>query len=150
MPCALFRKKGDRADPPPDGTVNLDTSQEERDEWDKVGLGMVLFTGSLWSGSLPDRDDSSDIHADAAALIELTSDANGNDFPLADAIPQAQRNDVIYALPGDGLYLPFEIVDVSSAVMIPAHTRTYLLCARDELGWPSEPTDAIQQSGSTQ
>jgi hypothetical protein len=152
MPCVIFRKEVLREDDPPDeagdgptlgGMGVLDNVDEDNFEWVKVGAGMVLFTATdndayadeNAGGNWVDRNDAVAQEPTAAALIEFTEDADGKGYGPLDTVPEAQRKDVIYALPGAGLHMPYEVIQVQGTIMVPPYTRKYTLSARDELSW---------------
>lgn len=154
MPCAIFRKRLNRVDDPAGteggeptlgGMGVLDSVDEADYDWDYIGDGHILFGGVAEPAGQTDRDDALVQQPIASALIEPSDEtlvANPAFIP--------DKHDVIYALPGEGVHLPFEIVDVEGTVHVPPYTRRYALNARDELAYlgADVPAELMAESDS--
>lgn len=140
IPAVIMRKRvlganGPLATPDPDEAGILSTEDEADYEWDSVGEARVLFTGGFPGASVVDRNDSLVPVVSSTALIEFVVQPQS---PPGEPDPPrlvAEKYDVAFLLIGQGVNMPFEVVDVSGSVMIPPYTRTYGLNPRDDLDY---------------
>lgn len=136
IPCIVMRKIVKRLDNPLGQLAGLPTlggigvlSSEDEDDfdWDALGGGMILFTGTFPGSPQVERADGLVPLSSPEALIEC--DAN----PGTPEYFEARRNDIVYVLIGDEVSLPYEIVGIDGVVNIPPYTRRFILNARDDL-----------------
>lgn len=140
IPAVLFRKRvngafGPLGTPPPDEAGKLSSEDSDDHDWDVIGQARVLFTGGFAGSDVVDRDDSLAQLPTAEGLVELLDQpkpmpGEPNRTPL-----RAEKYDVVYVLIGQGVNLPYEIVDVVGNVNIPPYTRKYMFNARDDLAY---------------
>lgn len=138
IPCVVFRKAVARTDDPPGqlgslptlGGIGVLSSEDESTfDWDALGEGKILFTGTFPGSSQAERADGLVPVPEVEALVEAVA---AIDSP-AYFVPR--RNDVIYVLIGQDVHLPYEITAIEGNVNIAPYTRRFVLQARDDLAF---------------
>jgi hypothetical protein len=132
--CMVYQKKITRHDSEPDtgmagglptqGGLGVLVSDDEADiDYVKIGMGKLLFTGQFAGGELP--SDSAVLNADAAQLeaqIELIEPGY-----------VIHKGDMIGLMPGAGIVIGYEVMDLLGPVNIPPYITKFRLAQHDAL-----------------
>lgn len=134
MNCVVFRKvllrTADEAVggvPSIGGMGLLDSEDEAAYEYQEVGEGKILFSGTYTAspGNVIDSDDGITY---AEGVMECSVE------PKVEGAFLADKNDYIQVLPGNGFVMPYQVVGVTSPTSIPPYVRKLIVEPRqDEL-----------------
>lgn len=108
------------------GPAVLDPEDEAEVEYTMIGAGKVLFAGIYEGTTLSDSRDGAEAQATAMASIEPT---------VAGAF-EPKDSDLIMAMPGGGVVIPYEVTRVINAVNIPPYVPKYELSAQGDMMFP--------------
>lgn len=133
MPCQVWRKVVTRTlgagpdlvggIPTLGGMAVLDPEDEAQVDYTMIGAGMVLFAGVYEGTKLSDARDAPEAMATALAMIE----------PDEAGAFEPKDSDLIMAMPGGGVVIPYEVTNVVNAVNIPPYVPKYELSAQGDL-----------------
>lgn len=133
MDCAVYRKvvmrtagagAGDVGGlPTMGGMAVLDNEDEPQVDYVPLGEGKLLFGGIYERTKLMDRRDAADQQASSEALVE----------PLILGAFEVKDSDLVMAMPGGGVVIPYEVVEVLNTVNIPPFLPKYMLAPQGDL-----------------
>lgn len=142
MECEVWRKQIKRTEltaaapndvlggMPTIGGLGVLNAEDESDvDWIHIGDAKVLFGGIFQGASEMDADNALIPVQQSEAQIEcILQPGDVGHFTV-------DRNDLIMAMPGGGIVLPFEVVGETGSINIPPYAIKYLLNARDDLAY---------------
>ncbi|WP_321946586.1 hypothetical protein [Paraburkholderia sp. J10-1] len=117
------------------GLGMLTPEDDEAIEYRPLGAGKILIT-SRYEGTLSIVDRGDGVAPDTTlqeALIEPLGLAGASGRPDASPGFTPERYDLVGVMPGGGVLIGFEIMDVTGSVAIYPYTRRYIIAPRDQL-----------------
>ena len=131
MDCQVWRRRVTRTDgadgelgglPTLGGIGVTDSEDEPESDYELLGSGKVLFTGGYEGSVLQDNKDSAE-GITGIALIE----------PLEAGSFTPKDSDLVMAMPGGGVVIPYEVTNVLNTVNIPPYVAKYELSPQGDL-----------------
>lgn len=139
--CAVFRKTVRRVDDQQPGTMGGRPtlggmgliSSEDEDDFDIQPLGdaYLLPCEAFQPSTMNNRDDGMDAADGVMLYCMIEPEAN----PGSAAYFDLEKNDYVFLVVWDGIYMGYEIVGVETTINIPPFTRRYMLNKRDDLNY---------------
>lgn len=134
MECVAFRKVLTRTEEGPEQTIGgmgmLSGEDEAEYTYERLGeCRMLKMNEFVASPSFGDRDGYDYAEAEMFALIESTA------APEETTYFRPEKHDVIYFLPGAGISIAWQIVDVPTVAGIGEQNQRYGLNKRDDLDY---------------
>lgn len=139
MDCFLLRKEVKRTEsvdgqdqemaglPTIGGMGVLDSEDEQDFDYEEIGDGRALICGTYEPQSLNSRQDSPVQRLQQEVQIEPVAE------PGTPGWFDVQKRDIVVLLPGMGVGVALEIVDIIGNVNIPPYTQRYICNPRDDL-----------------
>lgn len=134
MDCEIWRKVVKRAAPgdeemggrPTLGGLGVLTAEEEPEfDYEKLGEGRILLTGH-YDGMLSAVDRGDSLAQEVAFVQALIEPLEAGQFVMT-------REDLVGVMPGGGVLIGYEIVDIPGSVNIYPYSTKYVLAPRDVL-----------------
>lgn len=146
IPCVVLRKRvsgafGPFGTPPADEAGKLSSEDTADHDWDVMGEGRILFTGGFGGADMVERNDSLEQQSSVTAMIEFVQQPLPEEGQPTPPALECEKFDVVYVLIGQGVNLPYEIVDKTGSVNIPPYTYSFSLNARDDLDYLEDELD---------
>lgn len=131
--CTVYRKTVTRTAGTEAGTIGglptlggmavLDNEDEAEVNFVPLGDGKVLFAGVYEGTKMNDRRDAADQQASSEALFE----------PETLGAFELKDSDLVMVMPGAGVVIPYEVVEVKNTVNIPPYLPKYMLAPQGDL-----------------
>lgn len=133
MDCTIYRKvvartvgteAGTMGNLPTMGGLGVTEAEDETEvDYQPLGEGKILFGGVYEKTNYNDAKDSAEQQQQSEALFEPTV---AGDFEL-------RKSDLVMAMPGGGVVIPYEVAGVINNVNIPPYVPKYVLVPQGEL-----------------
>ena len=117
------------------GMAVLSNDDEAEVDYQPVGDGKLLFTGVFQAIKTQDRGDAPEATPVGEAMIE----------PLAEGAFQVKDGDLVLAMPGGGVVVPYECTKVLTYLNIPPYVQKVELAAQGDALFDSD-IEAIQDA----
>lgn len=131
MDCQVWRRRVNRTEgangelgglPTLGGIGVTDSEDEPESDYELLGSGKVLFTGRYEGSTMQDNKESAEATTGVALIEPLEIDA----FTPKDS-------DLVMAMPGGGVVIPYEVTNVLNTVNIPPYVAKYELSPQGDL-----------------